>query len=197
MDTKPTLKQPKVAESQHIGAVSFENSKSSSMIPLIKDPLVSTSQSSIVPSPITHDNCLSQSASVNSSSRKTPIVSTNNSSIVPSPVTHDSCLSQPASVSLSSSKTAIVSTSISSIVPSAAIHGNNCLSQSPIVTSISVPCTKDLNFPPDLQSLLPCEYSYVLGTYEDMPKGDFIGAPVEYFKAKFYIKLESEEAACK
>jgi len=45
--------------------------------------------------------------------------------------------------------------------------------------------------------LLPCDYSYVLGTYEDVPKGDFIGAPAEYFKAKFCIKLESEEAACK
>ena len=29
-----------------------------------------------------------------------------------------------------------------------------------------------------------------------MPKGDFLGAPAECFRAKFFIKLETEEAAC-
>lgn len=58
-------------------------------------------------------------------------------------------------------------------------------------------CTKGLlNFPPDLQSLLPSDYSYHLELYEDMPKGNFLGAPAECFRAKFYIKLETEEAAC-
>ena len=29
-----------------------------------------------------------------------------------------------------------------------------------------------------------------------MPKGDFLGAPADCFRAKFFIKLETEEAAC-
>ena len=53
-----------------------------------------------------------------------------------------------------------------------------------------------LNFPPDLQSLLPSDYSYHLEVFENMPKGDFLGAPAECFRAKFYIKLDTEEAAC-
>lgn len=71
------------------------------------------------------------------------------------------------------------------------------LSQSASVTSFPATDTNGLlNFPPDLQSLLPNEYSYHLDFYEDMPNSDFLGAPAEYFRAKFYVKLETKEAAC-
>ena len=108
---------------------------------------------------------------------------------------------QPAHASSSSLSKSIskpvVCASKSSVVPD-----SKCLSQSASLTSFSAPTTFVagtkglLDFPPDLQSLLPSDYSYHLEVYEDMPKGDFLGAPAECFRAKFYIKLETEEAAC-
>ena len=111
-------------------------------------------------------------------------------------ISHQSAHTFSTSLSKSISKP-VVCTSKSSVVPD-----NNCLSQSAGVTSLSVPTTSVagtkglLNFPPDLRSLLPSDYSYHFEVYEDMPKCDFLGAPTECFKAKFYIKLETEEEAC-
>ena len=145
--------------------------------------------------------------SLSSKSISKPVVCSSKSSVVSSSVVLDSkCSSQPASGILTSSSSKSISKPVvcsrkSSLVSSSVVPDSKCLSQSASVTSFSTPATSVagtkglLNFPPDLQSLLPSNYSYHLELYEDMPKGDFLGAPAECFRAKFYIKLETEEAA--
>ena len=49
--------------------------------------------------------------------------------------------------------------------------------------------------PDDLQSVLPSDYSYHLHEFEELPKGDFLGAPSACFKTRFYIKVDTESAA--
>ena len=146
--------------------------------------------------------------SLSSKSIFKPVVCFSKSSVVLSSVVSSSvvldrkCSSQPASVTLNKSISKPVVCSRKSPVSSSVILDSKCLSHSASVTSFSTPatsvaCTKGLlNFPPDLQSLLPSDYSYHLELYEDMPKSNFLGAPAECFRAKFYIKLETEEAAC-
>ena len=49
--------------------------------------------------------------------------------------------------------------------------------------------------PDGLQSVLPTDYSYHLQTFEELPKGNYLGAPSVCFRAKFYVKLDTETAA--
>ena len=194
---EPNIKQSKVVQSQHAYVGNTE----------LKPP-----SEQITSSMSYHQICSSTShqsvcalSSLLSKSTSTPIVCTSKSSVVPSPVApHSNYPSQSASVILSSSLSQptsipIVCTSKLSVVPSPHING---LLQLATVTAFSAPATfvagtkGTLNLPTDLQSLLPRNYSYHLEVYENMPKGDFLGAPAECFRAMFYTKLENEEATC-
>lgn len=60
----------------------------------------------------------------------------------------------------------------------------------------TLPIAKSFQQLPDgLQSVLPCDYSYHLQNFEELPKSNFLGAPSVCFKAKFYVKLDTEAAA--
>ena len=143
-------------------------------------------------------SCYQSAHALSSSLSNKPVVCVSKSLVISSSIVPDNkCSSQPASVTLTSSLSKpIIYASKSSVVSSSVVPDNKCSSQPASVTSFSasatfVASTNGLsNFPPDLQLLLPSDYSYYLEVYEDMPKGDFLGAPAECFRAKFYIKVE-------
>ena len=56
--------------------------------------------------------------------------------------------------------------------------------------------TSSTMLPKDLQSIIPSQYSYFLESYESLPKRDFLGAPLQCFKATFYVNVDSEATAC-
>ena len=49
--------------------------------------------------------------------------------------------------------------------------------------------------PKDLQSIIPSQYSYFLESFELLPKRNFLGAPLQCFKATFYVNVDSEAKA--
>ena len=164
---------------------------------------------------ITQTINLSQSSSTSRSlveRSATPVVSVSKQPVSQSPVERSATATVPSpivSVSKQPVSQSTVERSItvpSPTVPSPIVSVSKYLSQpTSSVTSIFEPATsaagfvagtQTSKFPSDLQSLIPTDYSYHLSAYESLPKGDFLGAPTQFFKAKFYIKLYSEKAAC-